>query len=79
MSQFLHKIPKNLKNHIAKKHSQAIARVVHDCEIFKNFHSFHILRDHRPKEHGAQTGSGAQNVDDTQLMGDFDDKNLKDK
>ena len=63
--------------HIAEKHSKAAARVVHKCQIYdKDFHSFYNLREHKRK-HGAQRGSGAQNVDVTQLMGDVDDNSLK--
>ena len=57
--------------HIAKKQSEATARVVHKCKICgTNFHSFYLLREHKRKGHGAQRGSGAQNVDVAQLMED---------
>ena len=62
----------------AKKHSEAIARVVHKCKVCdKDFHSFYLLREHQRKEHGAQRGSDAYNVDVTQLMADVDDNSLK--
>ena len=42
-----------------------------------DFRSFSFLREHKRTEHGTKTGSGAQIVDVTQLMGEVDDKNLK--
>ena len=65
---------------IAKKHSNATARVVHKCKLCdKDFHSFYILREHKRKEHGAQSGSGAESVDVAQLMGYVDDNCLKEE
>ena len=65
-----------LDNH--KKLSKATARVVHKLRICdKDFHSLYLLREHKRKEHGAVRGSGAQNVDATQLMGDVDGNSLK--
>ena len=64
--------------HIAKKHSEATARVVQNCKICdEDFHSFYKLREHRRKEHVAQRGSGAQNVDVAHVMGDAADNSLK--
>ena len=42
--------------HVAKKHSKATARFDHKgkkCD--KDFHSYYKLREHKRKEHGAQT------------------------
>ena len=44
----------------------------------RSFHGFYLFREIRWKETGAQGGSGAQNVDVTQLMGGVDDNSLKD-
>ena len=55
--------------HIAKKHFKAIAKVLHKLNLCdKDFHSFYKLREHNRKEHGAQIGSGAQNVDVAHVM-----------
>ena len=66
--------------HIAKKHSKATARVLHGCKICdKDFHSFCIFREQKRKKHGTQRGSGAQNVDVTQLVGDVNGNSLKEE
>ena len=60
--------------HIARKHSKTTSGVVHKCRIcHKTFHSFYLFREHKRKEHGAQTGSNAQIVNFPQLMGDVVD------
>ena len=64
--------------HLANKHTKAAARAVDKCKMCdKGFHSFYWLREQKRKDQGAQRGSGAQNVDVTQLMGDADDNSLK--
>ena len=69
-----------MNNQIAKKHSKTIVRVVHYCKIcVKDFHSFYSLGALKQKKWGAQRGSRVQNVDVTQLMGDVDDKSLKEE
>ena len=37
------------------------------------------MREHKRKQHGAQRGSRAQNVDVTQLKGDIDENGLKEE
>ena len=60
--------------HIAKKH------IVHKCNLSdKDFHSFYNLREHKWKEIGAQRSSGARTVDVAHVMGDVDDKGLKEE
>ena len=67
-----------MKYHIAKKHSKATARIVHECKgCHKDFHSFHLMREHKREEHGAERSSGAQNANVTQLLRDIDDHSLK--
>ena len=64
--------------HIGKKHSKGAARVVHKGKICdKDCHSSYSRREHKRKEHGAQRFSWAQNVDVEHVMGDVDDKSLK--
>ena len=65
---------------MAEKHSKATAMVVHQGRIFdKDFHSFYNLREDKRKEHGAQRGSGAQNVDVAHVIGDVVDNGLKEE
>ena len=45
----------------------------------KDFHSFYFLREHKRKEHGAQRGSSAQNVEVTQLIGAVGNNSLKEE
>ena len=67
-----------MKNRIAKKQSKVSAMVFLKCKICdKEFHSFFLMREPKGKEHGAQRGSRAHSVDALQLMGDVDDKSLK--
>ena len=55
--------------HIAKKHSEATARVVHKCKIWdKKIHSFYKLQQHRRNEQAAQRDSGSKNVHVAQVM-----------
>ena len=64
--------------HIAKKHSKATARVIHEYKICdKHFHSSYILRDHKREEHGAQRGSGARNFEVLHVMRNVDDTSLE--
>ena len=65
---------------IAKKHSEATARIVHKCKRFdKDFHSFFNFPEHKQKEHGAQRGSVAQSSNVGQLMGDNDGNGMKEE
>ena len=67
-----------MKFHISNKQSEAIAKFVHKWKICdKEFHGCYTLREHYAKEHGAQRGSGARNVDVAPVMGDVDDNSLK--
>ena len=53
-----------MNNQIVKNHSKTTARVFRNykkCE--EEFYCFYFLREHKRKDHGAQTGSGAQSVD----------------
>ena len=60
------------------KHYTETARVVHEFETCdKDFHSFCLMREHKRNENGAQRGSGAQNVDTTQLMRDGNDNSFE--
>ena len=69
-----------MNHHVAKKPSKETVGVVHTFKTFdKVFQSFYLLREQKRKDHGAQRGSGAQNVDVTQPMVDVDDNNLKEK
>ena len=69
-----------MKYQNAKKRTKATAWVVRKYKPNgKNFRKFYLLWEHRRREHGAQRGAGAQNVDNTQLMGDVDDNSLKEK
>ena len=66
--------------HIIKKNSKATARVVQTwkkCD--KDFHKFCLLREHKRKELGSQTGSWIQNADVAQLKGDVDDNSLEEQ
>ena len=66
--------------HIAKEQSKGTAKFIRKCKIFDtNIHSFYLLPEHKQKKHGAQRSSGAQIVDVTQLMANFDDKPLKEE
>ena len=62
------------------KHSKAFTSIVHICKIReKIFNSFYLLRKRKRNEHGAQRGSSAQTVYDTQLIGDVDYDSLKEE
>ena len=64
--------------YIAKKHSNAYARVVHNCKVCdKDIHSSYNLREHKRERNGAQNGSGAQKVDVAHVLGGVDDNSLK--
>ena len=66
--------------HVAKKHSTATIRVVHKLKkSYKSFYSFCFLQEHLRKDHGTQSGWGAQFVEVTPLIGDIDDKTLREK
>ena len=70
----------DLNYHIARKRSRATTRAAFICKVCdKTFCSFYLLREHKRKELGAESGSGAQNFDVTQLMGDIDDNGLREE
>ena len=45
----------------------------------RHFHSFYLLREHKLKELGTQTGSGAENFDVAHAMGDIGENCLKEE
>ena len=77
-SNFSTKSRAEMSYHIAKKHSKATARFGYKCKVCdKDIHSFYNLQEHKRKEHGAQRGSGVQNIDVAHVIGDVDDNSLK--
>ena len=50
-----------------------------DAKYVTKIYSLYLLREHKRKEQGIQRGSGAQNVDVTELMGDFEDNSLNEE
>ena len=81
---FLHhfstKTPAEMIHNIAKKHSKIKPRVVHKCKkCDKYVHGSYNLREHKQKERGAHTCSGAQKTDVAHVMGGVDDKSLKEE
>ena len=65
------------KYHTATKHSVRSATTVHNCErCSKIFHRFYLLGGHERRKQGTQRGSGAQNIDVTNVVGVADDNNL---
>ena len=62
-TKFSTKSRAEMKYHTAKKHSKATARFVYKSKICdKDFDSFYSLREYKRDVHGAQRGSGVQNV-----------------
>ena len=69
-----------MKYHIAKKQSKATVSVSHNCRnCDKDFHSFYLSWEHKPKEHGAERSSGAQNDVVEHVLGNVDDNSLKEE
>ena len=72
---FSKEVPDSILALSIKKHSTATARVVYKHKVCdKKIHSFYLFREQKWNEHGRQRGSGDQNIDVTQILGDVDDK-----
>ena len=69
------KTQKDLKYHIAKKHSDSKPDVNFKCKLcYQEFPGFTALRQHKNTQHGTQIGSGTRNVDVEQIVGDVEDE-----
>ena len=76
MSQFLHKIPKDLKYHIAKKQSAPKLDNTFNCKLCsQDLLGFYALRQHENTQHGFPIKT--TNVDPDDIINEVDDANLK--
>ena len=73
--------PKNdLNYHIAKKHSAPKSDVNFKCTLcYQEFPGFYALRQHRNTRDGMQIGSGTRDVDVEHIVGDVQDRRLREE
>ena len=70
----------NLNYHIAKQHSAAGPSRTYKCSFcHAEFPGFYALRQHKNTQHGTQIGFGASNIDVEDIVGDVDDRSLREK
>ena len=78
--QFLHKIPKDLNYHIAKKNSAPNLDVTFKCKLcYRKFPGFYALRQHRNTQHGMQIGSRTRDVNLEHIVGNVEDHSLREE
>ena len=77
---FSTKSQKDLKYHVAKKHSAPKLDVTFKCKLcYEEFPGLYALRQHRNTQHGMQIGSGTRNVDVEHIVGDVEDERLREE
>ena len=70
----------DLNYHIAKQHSAAGASKTYKCNLwYAEFPGFYALRQHKNTQHGTQIGFGAGNIDVEDIVGDVDDRRLREE
>ena len=70
----------DLNHHIAKKHSAPKLDVTFKCKLcYQEFAGFHALRQHRNTQHGMQIGSGTMDVHVEHIVGDVEDRMLREE
>ena len=66
--------------HIAKKHSVPRPSITYKCKLcHAEFPGIYALRQHKNNQHGTQIGFGAKNIDVEDLVGDVDDRSLREE
>ena len=69
-----------LNYHIAKKHSAPKLDATFKCKVsYQEFSRFYALRQHRNFQHGMQIGSRTRDVDVEHIVGDIEDKRLREE
>ena len=77
---FLTKSQNDLRNHIAKKRSIPKLDVTFKCTLcYQEFSRFYALRQHRNTHHVMQIGSGSRDVDVEHIVGDVEDRKLREE
>ena len=70
----------DINYHIAKKHSVPRLSITYKCKLcYAEFFGFYALRQHKNTQHGTQTGFGVSNIDVEDILGDFDDRRLREE
>ena len=70
----------DINYHIAKQHSAAGPSKTYKCKLcHAEFPGFYALRQHKNTQHGKQIGFGASNIDVEEIVGDVDDRNLREE
>ena len=68
----------DLNYHIAKQHSAAGLSKTYKCNLcHAEFPGFYAVRQHKNTQHGKQNGFGASNIDVEDIVGDVDDRCLR--
>ena len=77
---FSTKSQKDLKYHIAKKHSAPKPEVTFKCKLCsQEMPGFYALRQRRNTQNGMQIGSGTRDVDMAHIVGDVEDHKLREE
>ena len=70
----------DLNYHIAKKHSAPKPDVTLKCKLcYQEFPGFYASRQHRNTQHGMQIGSRTRDVDVERIVGDVEDRRLREE
>ena len=66
--------------HIAKQHSAAVPSKTYKCNLcHAEFPGFYASRQQKNTQHGIQIGFGASNIDVEDIVGDVDDRRLREE
>ena len=77
---FFTKSRDDLNYHIAKQHSAAGPSITYKCKLcHAEFPGFYALRQHKNTQHGTQIGFGASNIYVDDIVGDVDDRSLREE
>ena len=77
---FSTKSQNDLNYHIAMKHSAPKPDIIFKCKLCcQEFPGFYALRQHRNTQHGKQIGSGTKDVDVEHIVGDVEDRRLREE
>ena len=77
---FFTKSKDDLNYHTVKKHSVPRPSITYKCNLcHAEFTGIYALRQQKNTQHGAQTGFGANKIDVEDIVGDVEDKSLREE
>ena len=70
----------DIKYYIVKQHSTPRPSIMYKCKICHvEFPGYYALRQHKNSQHGTKIGFGANNITVEDIVGDIDDRSLREE